>query len=464
MTHSHRLYVVLFSVALGEFMPALDGSITAMLLPEISRALHADVATIEWVNSLFMLVVSGVLLVFGRLGDLRGHKDVYLCGYVGFVATSVMCGLAPSAIWLIIFRALQAVTAAMLMANAMAIITALFPPTERGHALGMMSISVYFALSIGGPLGGLLASQFGWRSVFFINLPIGAVGIWLAHRLIPRDRPEGKVPRFDVLGGSLFFCGLFALLLALNQAYAWGWTSAPTLALIAGAVVLFGVFILVERRRPAPMLDLTLFQNRVFSGSVFAAMMNYGCNAAIFFVLPFYLVSGRNLSTAQGGLVLLCLPIVMMCIAPVAGTLSDRLGSRKPTVFGMAVLVIGLLLLSRVAQPIPLWQVALPLSLCGLGFASFISPNNSRLLGAAPSHRRGIATGVLAAARNTGFVLGIGIAGAVYTTVLHRTGPDTVPLAASVSLKTVALLAALAAITSWMEPEVPNERSRSASA
>ena len=462
LTNRHR-YLVLFSIGLGSFIPTLDGSIVGMILPELGKSLGANVATIEWVTSIYLLVLSGLLLPFGRLGDMRGHKDVFLAGFIGFTVTSAMCGLAPSAPWLIVFRAIQATAAAMLYANYPALITSFFPATERGRALGSMSVMVYFALSVGGPLGGVLTTHFGWRSVFYINVPIGILAICLAQRLIPRDRPTSKPPRFDVLGAVLFFLGLFSLMLALNQGYDWGWTAGPTLALFSVAALLLAIFIGIERRRPMPMLDLSLFRNMVFTGSVFSAMMNYSANSSIFFILPFYLISGRGMSPESGGLVLLCLPIIMMLTAPIAGTLSDRLGSRKPTVFGMCALTFGLLLLARIAKPIPLWQVAVPLSICGLGFGAFASPNNSRLLGAAPKNRQGIASGVLAGARNVGFVLGIGISGAVFTIVMHRTGPNGVAEATSMSLKTIAIVAAVAAVTSWLEPELPTERSKSAS-
>ena len=446
-----RKWSVLVAVGVGTFMSAIDGSVVNALLPVMRGALGTTVAGIEWVVTIYLLVVSGVLLGFGRLGDLRGHKDVYLAGFVGFVVSSAACGLSPSAGWLVAFRGVQALSAAMLFANSPAILTASFPARERGRALGLQATMTYLGLSVGPPAGGLLAAHLGWRSIFFVNVPVGALGVYLSQRAIARDRPRGTPPPFDLLGAALFFAGLFTLLLALNRGHAWGWAAPRTLSLLALAALTLGAFVAVERRRPHPMLDLALFGDRVFTGSTFSATMSYVANYAIVFLLPFYLVQGRGLSPQHAGLVLMAQPVMMMLAAPVAGTLSDRIGSRGLIVAGLAILVGGLLLLARVGDATALWKVGAALCVCGLGFGAFVAPNNSRLLGAAPPNRRGIASGVLAAARNVGMVLGVGLAGAVYTTVLERRGEAHVAAGVSAALVAVAALVALAGATSWLE-------------
>lgn len=446
-------YWALGAIAVGSFMAALDSSIAHTLLPEMGRALGASVAQIEWVLTIYLLVLSGTLPAFGRLGDMRGHKDVYVAGFAGFVLSSGLCGLAPSATWLIIFRLIQALTASMLYANAPAIITASFPKNQRGRALGLQIACTYVGYSAGPPLGGLLAMQFGWRAIFFVNVPVGIIGVVLAHRLIFRDRPEGKIPKFDFLGAALFCSGLFALLLALNQGYRWGWSSLPTLALFAVAAVMLGWFIRVESRHEHPMLDLDLFRHPVFSGSVFSSTMSYVANSSIFFLLPFYLLGARRLDPAQTGLVIMALPIVIMAMVALTGLLSDRIGSRLPTMLGLALVVVGMLLLARATAPVPLWHISAALVVCGVGFAFFIAPNNSRLMGSAPANRQGIASGILACSRSLGMVLGVAISGAIYTTLVHRTGPAGTTSAVATALKVVAAIAALAILTSCMERE-----------
>ncbi len=443
-------WAVLAAIGVGTFMSALDASIVGTLLPTLGKELRATEAQVEWVSTVYLLVVSGVLLIVGRLGDLRGHKDVYVAGFAGFVVSSALCGLSGSLHLLVAFRALQALSGAMLFANAPAIITAAFPPQERGRALGLQATMTYLGLSTGMPLGGLLATTFGWPSIFFVNVPVGAFGVWLALRNIPRDRPAAAPPPFDVGGAALFFVGLLALLLALNQGHAWGWGSAPVLGLLVLAAAALSAFVAVERRRPEPMLDLSLFARRAFSGAVFSAAVSYVAQFAVIYLMPYYLQS-RGLGPLGSGLVMVAQPVMMMITAPVAGTLSDRLGTRGPVVLGMLLLAAGLLLLSAIGPRTPLAVVVVCNAVAGLGFGCFVAPNNSRLLGAAPPHRRGIASGVLAAARNTGMVLGVGLAAAVYTTVLARSGAGAVVEGVALSLRVVAALTLVAATTSWLE-------------
>jgi EmrB/QacA subfamily drug resistance transporter len=438
-------------------MSALDASIVSALLPVVGRALHASVAGIEWVVTVYLLVISGVLLGLGRLGDLHGHKGVYVGGFAGFMISSGLCGLAPTAAWLIFFRVLQAVAAAMLFANSPAILTSTFPAAERGRALGLQSTMTYLGLSVGAPLGGILTVHFGWRSIFFVNVPVAALGLYLSRRVITRDRPEGRTPPFDRLGATLFFLGIFALLLALNRGYVWGWGAPPTLGLVAGALAALSGFLVVERGHPHPMLDLSLFRRRAFAGSVFSSLMSYVAHNAILFLLPFYLVAARGLDPEHAGLVFMAEPLLMMLTSPIAGTLSDRFGSRRLTTLGLCILVTGILLLSQAGPATPLGSVVTPLAVCGLGLGCFIAPNNSRLLGAAPRQRQGIASGVMAAARNVGMVVGVGIAGAVYTTVVVRTGPAGVSQGVSSALKVIGALTVVPALTSWLEGEAPAE-------
>jgi len=414
---------VLLAVGVGTFMTALDGSVANIILPVVSNAFKSDVATVEWVVTIYLLVVSGLLLSFGRLGDLRGHKPVYISGFLLFVISSALCGLAPTDIALITFRALQALGGAMLMANSPAILTKNFPSTQRGQALGMQATMTYLGLTVGPSLGGWLTSQYGWRAVFYINVPVGLLALLLSLRFIPRDATAEQAERFDLVGAATFMAGLIALLLGLNQGEAWGWTSPAILALLAAAAVLLAAFVAIERRVAHPMLDLGLFRVRLFSASTISAVLNYICLYTVLFLLPFYLIQARGLDSAKAGLILTAQPVVMAIVAPLSGTLSDRIGARLFSTVGMVVMAIGLFFLSQLGEHSPLSYVALALATVGLGTGLFVSPNNSALLGAAPSHRRGIASGILATARNVGMVLGVGLAGAIFTTVqAHATG------------------------------------------
>jgi len=424
-----RKWWVLLSIGVGTFMSALDGSVVNTILPVVRGAFGSRVETIQWVVTIYLLVVSGLLLSVGRLGDLRGHKPVYISGFVVFVIGSALCGLASSAAMLIAFRGLQALGAAMLFANSPAILTKTFPPEQRGQALGMQATMTYLGLTVGPSLGGWLANRLGWPSVFYINLPIGLLAIFLSTRFIPRDEEVHHTEPFDVLGALTFTAGLVMLLLGLNQGQARGWASGPILALFLSAALLLVMFVLIERRIASPMLDLSLFSRRIFSASAASAVLNYICINGVTFLLPFYLIQGRGLNSAQAGIILTAQPVVMAMAAPLSGTLSDRVGSRVLSTLGMAILGIGLFLLSRLTPDAPLGNVSATLVVTGLGTGMFISPNTSALMGAAPRHRQGIASGILATARNVGMVLGVGLAGAIFTTVQAQSQAAGLPTA-----------------------------------
>jgi EmrB/QacA subfamily drug resistance transporter len=418
---------VLFAVGVGTFMSAMGGSAVYTVLPVVTRALSADVATVQWVLTVYLLVVSTMLLSFGRLGDLRGHRRIYVGGFTVLLVASAVCGLAPSVSALIAARAAQALGAAMIFANGPAILTRSFPASQRGRALGMQAGMTYLGLTAGPSLGGWLAALWGWRAVFFLNLPVGLVAIALTVRFVPEDEPPESRESFDLLGAALFTLGLGTLLIALNRGHDWGWTSTGVLAAFVLAIVLLAAFVVVERCVSAPMLDLDLFRRRVFSAAAASAVLNYICVNSVVFLLPFYLMDGRGLGPARTGLVLTTQPIVMAVVAPVSGALSDRIGSRALATGGMTILASGLFSLSRLGPASPLSHVALALVVTGLGTGIFGSPNNNTLMGSAPRHRQGIAGGVLASARNTGMVLGVGLAAAVFTTVLANAPAGTVP-------------------------------------
>jgi EmrB/QacA subfamily drug resistance transporter len=438
------------AIGIGTFMGALDGSVVNTILPVLRQSLNSNVASIEWVVTIYLLTLSGLLLSFGRLGDLRGHKTIYLSGFGLFVFSSALCGLASSVEILVIFRTTQAIGAAMLAANSPAILTKNFPARQRGQALGLSATMTYLGLTVGPSLGGWLANQFGWRVVFYINVPVGILALWLSLRFIPYDAPQKVTERFDLPGAVVFLIGLVLLLTALNQGYEWGWTSPIILGLLAAAPLLLFIFGVIEAHSPYPMLDLTLFERPLFTLSVTSAVLNYICLYSVIFLLPQYLIDGRGLNSAQAGLLLTAQPIVMAIAAPLSGTLSDRIGVSLPATLGMAILGGGMLLLSRLGSASPSIQIILALVIVGLGTGIFVSPNNSAVMGAAPRHRQGIASGVLATARSFGMVLGIGFSGAIYTTVLAHGSVEhpTLFQGFQTSFQIAILIAALGVLTS----------------
>ena len=439
-----RKWLVFLAVGIGTFMSALDASVVNTILPVIRGYFIAAVSSVEWIVTIYLLVVSSLLLTFGRLGDIHGHKRIYVSGFLIFVAASASCGLAPSVEILVISRAIQAFGAAMLFANSPAILTKSFHPAQRGQALGMQATMTYLGLTVGPSLGGWLAESFGWRTVFYINVPIGLIAFGLSLAFIYSDKPEkASTERFDWVGAVLFSASLILLLLALNKGNDWGWTSLPFIACVMAAALIMAVFIQIERRTISPMLDLSLFQRRLFSASTASAVLNYICLYSVIFLMPFYLIQGRGLNPAQAGVLLTMQPIIMAASAPLSGLLSDRIGSRLLSTSGMAILSLGLFLLSRLGPNSPYSVILSGLAVTGLGTGIFISPNTSALLGSAPRQRQGIASGILATARNVGMVLGVGLAGASLSSISGLQGDNSVFQAVQVGLETGAGIALL---------------------
>ena len=441
---------VLIAVGTGTFMSALDGSVANTVLPVLTHALHGSIAGAEWVVTIYLLVTSALLLSAGRWGDLHGHKPMYLLGFVVFILGSALCGLATTLPLLVAMRALQALGATCLFASSPAIVTLNFPARRRGQALGLQATLTYLGITAGPLLGGWLTSHLGWRSVFFLNVPVGLLALGLSQRFVPRDHPRSTSAAFDIPGSALFAAGLVALLLALNQGHAWGWASPPTIGLLLLAAASLAAFVAWERRTTAPMLDLGLFRDRSFSAAGVSALLNFVSLNGLLFLLPFYLIEGRGLSAARAGFFICALPLAMAAVAPASGWLSDRVGAALPATLGMALLAAGTLLLTRLGPDSSLHTLAWELALAGLGVGLFLSPNNSALMGSAPRDRQGVAAGVRATARNLGNVLGIGIVGAVFNSVLaHHLPPSTALFAAfHAGLWAVTVAALLGAATS----------------
>ena len=393
-------------------MATLDGSIVNIALPSIGRAFGVDLAVVEWVVVAYLLVIGSLLLPFGRLGEVVSFRRVYLAGFAVFTGASVLCGAAPEIRALVGFRAVQGIGAAMLMAMGPAIVARTFGPGERGRALGLNAISVSIGLSLGPALGGLLTELATWRAIFFVNLPIGLIAIAWAARVLPVDRP-GRRESFDVVGAVLASGGLFALLLALNQGGAWGWSSPATVGLLVLAGGLGLAFLVVERRTAVPMMDLGLFRIRAFSAGLASAFAAFAALFTATFLLPFLLQEGSGLSPLEAGLLITPIPIGAAVVAPFSGALSDRIGPRLPASLGMAFQAVGLLSLTTLPPDFAPVDLVWRLALIGVGHGLFMSPNSSAVLGAVPRPRLGTASGMAAETRVVGQALGIVVSAAV---------------------------------------------------
>jgi len=407
-----RKWLILSAVSLGTFMATLDGSIVNISLPTIQDAFGVDLATVEWVVVGYLLVVGSVLLPFGRLGEVATLRRVYLAGFVVFTVASALCGAAPAAMALIGFRLVQGVGAGMLQAMGPAIVARTFGPGERGRALGLNAISVSIGLSLGPALGGLLTEAATWRAIFLVNVPVGIVAVLWAARVLPAER-SGAGQTFDLVGAVCSSVATGALLLVLVEGQGWGWTSPVVLGLLGLALVTAVAFVLVERRTVQPILELALFRIRAFSAGLASVIVAFTGLFTATFLLPFLLEIGSGFSPLEAGLLLTPIPVVAAFVAPVSGSVSDRIGPRLPASLGIALMAVGLLSLTRLPTTIDVADLTWRLALIGVGQGLFMSPNSSAVLSAVPARRVGTASGTLAQARIDGQALGIAISGAV---------------------------------------------------
>ena len=301
-----------------------------------------------------------------------------------------------------------------MIANRPAILTRAFPASQQKQTLGIQASVVYIGLTVGLGLGGLIASAIGWRWVFYINVPIGIGAIAVAQAVLAPGRRTLAAARFDLLGPVWFIGTLLSLVLALTRGAALGW-SAPQVRLAAALTLTgAGLFVWTELRRPHPFFDLRLFRDRLFAAAIASALMNYMASNTTAFLTPFLLIQGLGQSPDHAGSLLMATPVVMAVVAPISGWLSDRIGSRIPTVTGMACLAVGMLLMSRLGPSASSSDILVRLGLVGLGVGLFTSPNNSAIMGAVSHGHQGLASGLVATARSLGMVLGVSVIGSLF--------------------------------------------------
>jgi len=419
---NYRWYV-LASVSIGTFMATLDGSIVNVGMPTIAGQLHSQLSILQWVVTAYLLTISSLLPVFGRTADLLGRKKVYSLGFVIFTAGSALCGLAQSIWFLVGTRILQAVGASMLMSNSAAIITAIFPPRERGKALGLIGTVVALGSLTGPALGGLLIAWAGWRSIFSINIPIGIIGYFAARLILPADAPRDNRETFDLAGAVLFTAGMISLLLGINNGEDWGWSSLPVMLSLVGGAVMLVAFVTLERKVEHPLIDLSLFRNRPFLVGNLSGWLSFVAMFGNSMLLPFYLQQVLNYSPAQVGLVLTAFPLTMAVVAPISGNASDKFGPVVLTTGGLGLIAVGLFYYSTLPATAHLYQVLPGAFLMGLGSGMFQSPNNSSVMSSVSPQKLGVAGGINSLVRNVGMITGIAFSVSMFEALGGSTSP-----------------------------------------
>jgi EmrB/QacA subfamily drug resistance transporter len=410
-------WVVFGILAIGIFMATLDSSIVNISLPTIAHFFGVPLSgAIEWVVIAYLVVIAAVLLTIGRLADMVGRKPLWLIGLAVFTTGSAICGASLSLGMLIAARALQGLGGALIMAVSPAMLTSAFPPSERGRALGMNAVVVALGVSVGPTLGGVITENFTWRWIFYVNVPLGILGILASWRILVEQVQRAR-SRFDPAGAILLAIGLATLTLGLSFGQEWGWSSPLLISTLAVSVVALAALVIVEHRIANPVIDFLLLRNRVFLSANVSLILSFLALFAVSFMLPFYLEELRGFSTLQAGLLLTPLPLTIAVIAPFSGALADRIGTRWLAACGLLIACIGLLFVSQLNAQSSTFDIIWRLILTGVGQAIFQSPNNSALMGAAPRGQQGIASGFLATGRVVGQSVSVALAGAIFTSL-----------------------------------------------
>ena len=425
--HTRSPWVILAVLCLGLFMILLDGTIVNIAIPHIQSYFDTTFGNIEWVMNAYILVFAVLLVPMGRFGDLWGRRKLFVGGMVLFTLGSLACGLAPSIYLLIAFRVVQGIGGAAMMPSTLSIIATVFPPHKRGAAMGVWGGVSGLASGLGPVLGGIILQYItwptvagSWRWIFLVNIPVGIVGVVLALRLVPESKNPTAVESLDVPGIGLLSVSLFCLTFALIEGQRFGWTSATILGLFAATVVAFGLFYWREHRVRQPLIDFSLFRSVNFAAGNATGLLLSAAMMGAFFTIPIFLQSVLGFSAIKAGLVMAPMSVIIIFAAPLAGTLSDRLGSKWIVAAGMFLLAFGLAWmaglvpgLAKISPATTPMSLLVPFLISGVGIGLAVAPVTSAVMATAPRDRVGNASGVLSTMRQVGSLMGIAILGAV---------------------------------------------------
>jgi len=410
-----RKWRILFAIAIGTIMVPINASIVNVSLPTITTFFSTSIASSEWIITAYLINLLGFVLLFGRLGDFYGHERIYMVGLISFVITSVLCSLSPSITFLIIFRGLQGIAAALMISVSMGIVKDAFPPSQTGKALGIYAVAIAAGLSIGPAIGGLLQTILGWQTIFLVNVPIGIISFLLCYKILKRE--EFKPVRLDVSGAILQYLCLFSVVYILNNIQTSKIDVVTALMTILAMSTLI-LFIWNEKRTDDPLLDLEMFKNKTFSAFNLSLYFNYISMYMILFIMPFYLQKVLKFDAAFTGIILTVNPVIMMVLAPVSGTLADRIGSRPLAIIGALISTLALYSMVYLTMFSSMFDVVWRLALLGVGAAIFQAPNNRAIMNVIPDKKKGVASSIIVTMRNLGMVFGVSIAGILlYTTI-----------------------------------------------
>jgi EmrB/QacA subfamily drug resistance transporter len=419
LAEENRKWWTLAAVSFGLFMMMLDNTVVNVALPAMQRGLHAGPSELEWIVVSYALTFATLMLTGGKLADYYGRKLLFILGLAVFTLSSLACGFAPNAGFLIGARTVQGAGAALMNPATLGIITATFHPRQRGTAIGIWAGTSAMALAIGPLVGGLLAEKVHWSWIFFINVPVGALGILVALWAIDESRDMREEQRLDLPGLVTSAVALFALTYALIEANAYGWTSARIIALFVVFALGTAAFVALELRQRHPMLNLTLFRNVTFTGANTTMLLVALAMFGIFFYNSLFIQNILDYSAVQAGATFLPMTLLIMFIAPVVGRITDRVGSRWFMSSGMLLLAGSLTLFAQLGPQSTFWNILPGLLVGGVGMAFVMTPTTAAAMRSVPTDLAGVGSAVLNSSRQVGGSLGIAIMGAVVASRIH---------------------------------------------
>jgi EmrB/QacA subfamily drug resistance transporter len=418
-TAETRKWWTLAAVAVGLFMIMLDNTVVNVALPSIQKDLGISTAELEWVVNAYALTFGVLLLTGGKLADLLGRRSIFIVGLVIFTGASLWCGLAGGAASLIAARTVQGIGAAMMNPATLSIITATFPPRQRGMAIGIWAGVSALALAIGPLVGGLLTQDISWSWIFFINIPVGVAGVLAARIFIDETKDTSREQRLDLPGLLASAIGLFALTLALIETNDHSWGSTLVLSLFGLAIASLVAFVLLELRQRIPMLDLSLFRERQFAGANTVMFMVGLAMFGIFFYNSLFLQRVLGYGAIKTGATFLPMTVLIIFIAPIAGRIADRVGPRWLMSGGMVLLTGALLLFATLDAHSSWWDIVPGLVVGGVGMSVTMAPTTAAAMASVPVAKAGVGSAVINSMRQVGGSLGIAIMGALVATTVH---------------------------------------------
>jgi EmrB/QacA subfamily drug resistance transporter len=411
-SEEQRKWWTLAAVSFGLFMIMLDNTVVNVALPAIQEDLGAGLSELQWIVTGYALTFAALMLIGGKLADAYGRRLIFVIGIVIFTAASLWCGLADSGEMLIAARVVQGAGAALMNPATLSIISATFPPKQRGAAIGIWAGVSALALAIGPLVGGLLTEHLSWHWIFFVNVPVGVVAIAASFLLITESKDETH-ESLDLPGLGTSALGLFALTYGLIEANTYGWTSARIVGSFVVAVLGLLSFVVIERRRRYPMLDLTLFRSGTYTGANVAMLLIALAMFGVFFFVSLYMQNVLGYSAVQAGAAFLPMTVLIILVAPFAGKASDRFGSRWLMTIGMVLLGIQLLYLSQLSATASFWNLLPGFVVGGVGMAMAMTPTAAAATRAVPVHKSGVGSAVLNAMRQVGGSIGVALMGAI---------------------------------------------------